>query len=405
MKRLLHIFIFIVPLLSVGCKKEYDSPPIAVIPGTDIVTIDSLRNWQAASGIVSFTQELSVYGIITMDESDGNIYKNVYMQDMTGGINMRLLSGGGLYVGDSVRVYLKGCFLSEYNGVLQLDSVDVDNNIVKQSTANSFEPEITTIDMITTAKESELIKLQNVQFINPDLGTTFADAVGLQSENKLLEDCSGNRIIVRTSGYSSFADEDLPTGNGDIVCIVNHYNGELQLIIRSYAEVQMTGARCSGLLFLKDFDDGSVTSGGWTVQQVDGTYSWYTDDAGGAPNDYGVISNYDGSSNYTTDSWLISPSFDLTGATAPYLKFDNAWSYPGDLLQVLVSTNYVSGAPASGTWVPLAPLLSGGFFVWVNSGNVDLTPYIGSNVHIAFQYIGSSSDGSTWEVENIEING
>ncbi|MBK9192956.1 MAG: hypothetical protein IPM77_16465 [Crocinitomicaceae bacterium] len=54
------------------------------------------------------------------------------------------------------------------------------------------------------------------------------------------------------------------------MCIVNQFNGELQLIVRSFNEVQMTGTRCPGQLVLKDFDDNSITSGGWIVQQVTG---------------------------------------------------------------------------------------------------------------------------------------
>ncbi|MCG8574130.1 MAG: DUF5689 domain-containing protein [Flavobacteriales bacterium] len=400
-----YLSAFALLAFTVSCKKEYDAPPIQTIPETDVITIDSLRNWQAAEGTVSFDQDLSVYGIITMDETDGNIYKNIFMQDHTGAINLRILNSGGLYVGDSVRIYLKGCVLSEFSGVLQLDSVDVDNNIVKQSTNVAFAPSPTPITSITTAKESELILLENVQFVSSELGSPFADSEGLQSINRTLEDCDGNTIIVRTSGYSSFADELLPEGNGNITCIVNHFNGEIQLLVRSFSEIQLNGERCAGQILAKNFDDGSITSGGWTVEQVTGTPSWYTDDAGGAPNDYGVISNYDGTTNIETESWLISPSVDLSGSSSPYLAFDNAYNYTGDALEVLISTDYVSGAPSTGSWTNLSPILSSGGWTWVNSTNLDLTAYIGTNVHIAFKYTGSSSSGSTWEIDNIVING
>ena len=106
-----------------SCKKEYDTPPLEEIPETDVMTIDELRTWQETEGgVISIQEELSVYGIITMDETDGNVYKNIYMQDHTGAVNVRMLSGGGVYQGDSVRIYLKGTILSKYNGVLQIDS-------------------------------------------------------------------------------------------------------------------------------------------------------------------------------------------------------------------------------------------------------------------------------------------
>ena len=394
-------------VVATACKKEYDTPPLDVIPETPAITIDSLRNWQeSVGGKISITQELSVHGIVTMDETDGNIYKNVYVQDATGGINVRILSGGGLYQGDSVRIYLNGVVLNKYNGILQLDSVDVDNNVVKLDSDVAFAPLVTTIDQITPALESELVKLENVQFVAYEIGNTYADKEGLQSVNILLEDCDGNTIIVRTSGYAAFAGEQIASGNGSITCIVSHFNEtELQLYIRSYDEIDMSGPRCPGIVMMKNFDDDQLLSGGWTEVKVTGTTAWETSTAGGAATPYASISNWNGSMNIATENWLISPSINLTPYAAPTLSFDNAKNYSGPVLQALVSTDYVSGNPNSATWTALSPVLSSGAWAWINSGNLSLTPYIQSNVHIAFKYTGSTSDGSTWEIDNIKIKG
>jgi hypothetical protein len=391
-----------------SCKKKYDTPPLTYPDNTGVITIDSLRQLQQSQGSVQFTENTSVYGIITMDENDGNVYKNVYMQDHTGAINVRLLSGGGLYQGDSVRIALDGCFLNQFNGVLQLDSVDADVHVVKQSSSNLFAPEITTIDQLTTAKESQLIQLNDVQFVQWSLNDTYADKPNLESSDLLIEDQNGNTVVVRTSGYSSFADQQIAQGSGSIVLIAAVYNGAMQLLIRSYAEINMNGARFTGLLLNKDFNDDEPFSEGWVQEAVDGTYAnWETSSAGGAPNPYCVISNYDGSSNIQTDNWLISPSFDMTGATAPTLSFDNAENYGGDPLELMISTDYISGAPSSGTWVDISSFAnwSSGGFTFVNSGDINISPYIGTNVHIAFRYLGTSSGGSTWELDNIVIKG
>jgi len=405
--KLLILSILVVAGLS-SCKKEYENPPISYPDDLGAMTIDSLRQLQQAQGSVKFTTDVSVYGIITMDENDGNIYKTVYMQDHTGGINVRLLSGGGVYQGDSVRIALNGCYVSQYSGVLQLDSVNADVNVIKQSVANPFPPEVTTIDQITTAKESELVQFNNVQFVGWELSETFADKPNLEDKDRLLEDQNGNVVVVRTSGYSSFADQQLPQGSGSIVCIVNHFNGEIQLLIRSYSEIDMDGPRFSGLSLYKDFNDDELTSNGWTTQKVIGTIDWETSSAGGAPNPYGAISNYNGSTNIATDNWLISPSIDLTTSGTPLLIFDNAYKYNSSTpLELYISTDYVSGAPSTGTWVDISSSAnwSGGNFNWANSGDIDISAYKQANVHIAFRYQGSSSDGSTWELDNILIKG
>lgn len=400
------IIIGAVAVLS-SCKKEYDTPPLTSIPETPGITIDSLRTWQeSVGGLISIDEELSVYGVITMDETDGNIYKNVYLQDATGAINVRILSGGGLYQGDSVRIYLNGTILNKYNGILQLDSVDVDNNVVKLDSDVDFAPLVTTIDQITPAIESQLVKLENVQFVAYEIGNTYADKDGLQSVNILLEDCSGNTIIVRTSGYAAFADELIAAGNGSLTAIVSHFNGtELQLYIRSFDEIDMTGTRCPGIVFTKTFDDDVLLSGGWSEVKVTGTTAWETSTAGGAATPYASISNWNGSVNVATENWLISPLIDLTPYSAPTLSFDNAKNYSGPVLEVLVSVNYANGDPNVATWTSLTPALSSGSWAWVNSGELSLAAFLYPDVRIAFKYTGSTSDGSTWEIDNVKIKG
>ena len=403
---LTSIFAFGILMILFSCKKEYNTPPLTEIPTTPIITLDSLRNWQTSvNGKISIQSEVSVCGVVTMDETDGNLYKNFYMQDATGAINVRILSGGGVYTGDSIRIYLKGTIISKYNGVLQLDSVNVDNNILKLNTAVSTAPIVTTIDQVTPALESYLIALENVQFVQYELDETYADAAGDQSVNITLEDCSGNTILVRTSGYASFADELVAQGNGTLVAIVSHFNGtELQLYIRSFNEISMSGVRCPGLIMKKDFDDDLITSDNWTEQKVIGTTAWETTSAGGAPNPYAAISNYDGTQNNASENWLISPAFSLVGFGSPTLSFENACNYTGPNIEVLISTNYSgTGDPNVATWATLSANLSSGGWAWVSSGPIDLSAYLQASVHIAFKYTGSGIDGKTWEIDNIII--
>ena len=406
MKKLLYILAIAVVVIS--CRK-YDTPPLTYPEEGTTITIDSLRQLYQAQGPTTFNYDLDLYGIVTMDENDGNIYKSVFLQDHTGAINVRMLNGGGVYQGDSVRIALNGCYLNQFGGVQQLDSVNSDWNIVKLSVDNYFPPEVLTIDQITTAKESQLIQLNNVQVVKWQLDDTYADKENLENGDVLIEDMNGNAINVRTSGYASFADEQVAQGSGSIILIVSHFNGEMQLLIRSYSEINMSGSRFIGLQLYKDFNDDNINSYGWTVYNESGSAPfdiWETSSAGGAPNPYAAASNFDGV-NYAVDSWLISPSFDIASAPNPRLAFDNAYSYTGDPLELYISLDYVSGSPSTATWDNITSLAnwSAGSFTWVNSGDIDLSPYQGSNVHIGFRYQGSSGDGSTWELDNIVIKG
>ncbi|MBS1634322.1 MAG: choice-of-anchor J domain-containing protein [Bacteroidetes bacterium] len=382
-----------------SCKKKYDEPPTKEIPESGRITIAELRAKFTGTSI-KFQNDSNLYCVVTADEQSGNLYKNVYVRDNTGAINLRLQSSGGLYIGDSIRVNLRNCILGKYNGSFQIDSVSVDLNVVKQKSGLNPQPFVTTIDAITTNDDGKLIQLNNVEFVAPS-GLTYADAVNQASVSRTIQDCPGHNIIVRTSGYANFAAKPLPTGNGSLVAIVSNYNGTLQLYVRNYNDVNMNGANCTPAYLNKNFNDASATSGGWTNYNVSGTINWATGTVGSADGSaYGTIKNYVGS-NQACETWLISPPMILSGATMPVLSFDNAWKYTGTPLQLLISTDYVSGSPATGTWTALNPTWSSGNFVWANSGLVDLSAYKANNVHIAFKYTGTTSDGSTWEIDNI----
>lgn len=393
-------------VFAVGCKREYDNPPVNTIAEGSQLTIADLKaiyNGQDST----FTTDLSVYATVTADEESGNLYKSVFVRDNTGSINLILASSGGLYEGDSIRINLNGTTLSEYNGMIQVADVDVDENVVKQSTDGNANPVDMTIAEVSTDNQSQLIRLTDVMFVNTELSQTYADAVNLFSENRTLTDCDGNEILVRTSGYSSFADIQVAQGKGTLVGVVGVYGSDLQIYIRSLDEVNMDGERCAEPYLMKDFEDGDILSGGWSMANVTGNVNWTANDQFANSGDwYGQITNYSNSTNTACESWLFTPSIDLTDGEAPYLNFINASNYTGDDLEVYVSSDYQgNGDVASATWTQLNATLSTGNWDWVNSGGLDLSAFNGqSSVYIGFKYTGSASDGKTWEIDDVIID-
>ena len=73
---------------------------------------------------------------------------------------------------------------------------------------------------------------------------------------------------------SWFAQQLTPTGNGSIIGIATAYSGANQMAIRNTGEVNMTGTGCGTVYHTKDFEDGSLTSLGWSAQSVLGTSNW-----------------------------------------------------------------------------------------------------------------------------------
>lgn len=240
----------------VACELEYDTPPVNTLDEDKILEIKDLYQIYADSGNnYVFTEAYSLYATVTMDDNTGNIYKEAYLQDSTGGINLYRLDYAGLtHIGDSVRINLKDVVITYYAGKLELvfeDVEDCGNQIIIQEKEQYIEPvDITLADLVTNEYDLKLVRFSNVQFADSELGNTYADANGSSAQSRTLEDCEGNSIVIRTSDYSDFARDTLPEGNGSIIGIsttyINPYNGDVtrQLLIRTTDEVIFDAERC-----------------------------------------------------------------------------------------------------------------------------------------------------------------
>jgi hypothetical protein len=429
MKKTTRILILFSALfLVICCNKKFDEPIIISTPTGTIISIKLLKD--SLSKIKdNDSTTFSITGNVTTEETNGNFYKVAYMQDTTGAVELRLNFAGGLYIGDSIIINLDSLDITFEDDKLTIENIELDKSVVKIATEKFVEPKLISFNSVDLSNDQcKLIKLSNVEF--ETTGITYADPssfIGGDNANLNLKDCDGNIYKVRTSDYANFGDVLVDSGNGDITGILISYSNDLQLFIRDINEVQLDSTKCngssvgggtggggtSGDILFKDFEDGSMTSGGWknfwsgTNPNIGG---WELYTTFGVNGPVAKASNYSSSTNYACESWLVSPLFDLTIASSPYLVFDNVTRYSGDDLELYISSNYdgVSNPDQSGTWINLTsyvPNWDTDDFSWdlVSSGNTDLTQFISPSVAIAFKYSGSDSNGATWEVDNILI--
>lgn len=421
-------FTFAVALLAVACKKEYDAPPVRTIPTGQILTVADLRGLYDGAP-VHFGGDSSVYAVVTADEQNGNLYKNIYVQDHTGAIILRLLNSGGLYQGDSIRIYLPGCVLSNYRGMLQLDSVDVDNNTVKQATGVVKQPQVVSIAQVNQVYtpywdhplQGKLIKLEGVQFVDGEAGTaTWADAVGQGTVNRNLQDCNGSSVIVRNSGFSNFAADTLPQGKGSFVGVLGSFDATSQLFVRNVSEAQLTGPRCGESACTPE---ASISESFATV--INNTdlniECWLNIFTAGSRKWKGMVSGPDNyteakpsSFDATAELWLITPPVQYTPGMALNFKsaLGSAWQHDGLSVMVTTDINLNDGGDvANATWTPVtgATLATNGTTVatWIPSGPVGLNPFLtaGDNFRIGFKYVGSGSGGQAtpYRIDDVTI--
>lgn len=249
--------------LSSCLKEKYDTPPTGG-KDPDIavnMTIAGLKAMYTGAP-VQITGDYVIKAVVTADDKSGNFYKTLVVQDSTGGISIRL-DGTSLYtdypIGRRVFIKCKGLWLGAYANLIQLGgfintdgSLDVipsatfDKCILKGVYGLTVTPTVVSISQLNDTYQNMLIELDNVEFQTADASKTYADAVTKFSQNRTVKNCSGGSIIVRTSGYSNFASQLTPAGNGKLLAIYTVYNSTAQLVLRDPADLDMDSTRCGG---------------------------------------------------------------------------------------------------------------------------------------------------------------
>ncbi len=257
-----------------GCiKQEYGIPNIPKIPMGKVITVEQLRDICPPGNTHTFVGDTSLVLVVAMDDKSGNLYKEAYGQDHTGGVLLRTTSAGGLYQGDSIYINLNGLNVQYYRKVFQVDSVSIIDNIVKLGVGIHVEPEVVSIpDLKTWEFESKLIRLENVQFIAADTATVYADADNLEYGELTIEDANGYTVMLRTSGYAKFARELTPVGSGSITAIAGRYDDNVQLAIRRTSEVEFDNPRLDIQGYDGTFDNPYTVA--YAIANNSGTGIW-----------------------------------------------------------------------------------------------------------------------------------
>ncbi|MBS1584462.1 MAG: hypothetical protein JSS82_02760 [Bacteroidetes bacterium] len=256
-------------------KKNYDGPPdtSGYDPhlATNMTLLQASKMGTTLGGNVKITNDSTVWGIVVADDRSGNLYKQIVIQDSTGGIAL-MIDAYDLYgdypVGRKVYVKLKGLYIGNYGGLPQIGyAVDntgslvqipaslADKYIVKGNINNPVVPK-----KITMAQASgydatllnTLVSIDSVEFVAASAGISpFAQPSSISSGTDVyIEDCSGTQLDIRTSGYANFASYLVPSGKGTITGIYTVYKTTSkttpQLVIRDTSDAKLYGPRCSG---------------------------------------------------------------------------------------------------------------------------------------------------------------
>lgn len=113
--------------------------------------------------------------------------------------------------------------------------------------------------------------------------------------------------------------------------------------------------------------------------------------------------------NNASESWLISPTLNLSALSKATLIFEHAgkqYGAPVTNLTIQVSKVYTGGSINASDWTVLSipNHLAGETNTFKSSGDIDLTPYCGNaNVRIAFKYTSATTGAGNWYVKNVVV--
>ncbi len=150
-------------------------------------------------------------------------------------------------------------------------------------------------------------------------------------------------------------------------------------------------------------EDLTSSFGTMTTYSVYGGQTWEIDSYG-----YAKISGYEDSAYNVNEDWLITPRVSLENANAAKLTFETVARYFSDLTTeatIWVSEDYVEGDPNNATWTQLeCALTDASDWTFAAAPDVDLTPYAGKVIRVAFKYVSTDSKAGIWEVKNVVIS-
>lgn len=212
-------------------------------------------NYCDTIGFLPGTEDEHIYiaGRVISDDRDGNVFKSLVIQDETAALAISI-NQYDLYLqyrpGQEIVIDLTGMYIGKYRGTLQLglpswsesrgcyETSFMPIDFFRMHAELNGLPEPEKIDTITFNSfaefssatnpdvlmkyQSQLVRFNNVSFEGAD-GTTTFGAYKVSGTDRNIVDTSDAKMVLRTSGYSTFWNTPLPKGRHDVTAILGYY--------------------------------------------------------------------------------------------------------------------------------------------------------------------------------------
>lgn len=444
MKNIQNVTLFALSLFLFSCvDRDYDFPDLS----GDCFAVDSetrVRNvntvfTSATATAVAFESlnnnptnpEFGVLeGYVVSSDLGGNFFKTLSVVSLDGsrGFNIPIDNRNEALVrryepGRRVTVELKGLFYNISNGALNVGELFTNNSIgrisnetyariVKRNCQKVDEEQLVIKDLtipqaLNDNNLHKLFEFDNIQFTDIFVNKTYFDASNASGSgtDNLITDVFGNTLRVRVSQFANFSNQIIPNGSGKIRGVLTKFGSNYQFIVRTIDDIKLDNPRLVPNVIFQENFNSAADFNQWTAFSVVGTQVWGLSTTLGNPAPCARMNGFSGGS-VANEDWLISPEVNLTGFNQVGLTFQTASRFSGPLLEVFVSTDYVSGAPSTANWTALTGFVldtNTGSFIWTSSGGINLDSFAGNSIRIAFKYTSTTSSSTEWLLDNVRV--
>ena len=121
---------------------------------------------------------------------------------------------------------------------------------------------------------------------------------------------------------------------------------------------------------------------------------------------YMKASGYYNNTANACESWLVSPNVDLSKATKATLTFmhcDNNSKVDLAARQTVMTLWATEVATEQWEQIAIPTYGAGTDYVYVSSGDIDLSKYAGKSMKFAFKYVCNGDFSATWQIQNVKV--
>jgi len=282
MKTKKYIAMALAALTLTACQGDWDAPNTTPygnnsINDDNIITIAQLKAkypnvFASSDQNAKIEEDIKIKARVSGNDIGSNIYKQFIVQDETGAIIIAVNQSGMhgfMAEGQEIVIALKDLYIGGYRKQPEIGQ-PYNGNSIGRMNKDLFQrhfkyvgqPDASKLDTlknfdIKLDKDEycgRLVQLQNVSFKPVDGLGTFAPDTTLDKTvsivggcvNRVLNEYSESKLVVRTSTYAKFAARKLPmnetTGEPlkcNITGIATRYNDTWQILIRKESDIQI----------------------------------------------------------------------------------------------------------------------------------------------------------------------